>query len=170
MSIAILTQAAELQRRKSADYQSADSTVVQADYYPNGVATIQDIIWGKVLRARSLIEGGKAANFESLEDTYLDIINYASFAVAYLRGGVPGQDFAARDAFNKARPPVFINDRTELPYAFAGLPPTYLTQDEMDRMAEYRHDSMPCVPGGENRRPDYVPGSSMFPINKTGVA
>jgi hypothetical protein len=102
-SVKVLLEAAELQKRKSMDYQNSNSTVVQADYYPNGVSTIQDIIWAKILRARSLIEGGQAANFESLEDTYKDLINYASFAVAYLRGKVPGQD-PNRDAFNKPRP------------------------------------------------------------------
>jgi hypothetical protein len=102
-SVKVLLEAAELQRKKSQDYQNPNSTVVQADYYPNGVSTIQDIIWAKILRARSLIEGGQAANFESLEDTYKDLINYASFAVAYLRGKVPGQD-PERDAFNKPLP------------------------------------------------------------------
>ena len=47
---------------------------------------------GKMLRAKSLLESGQANNFESLEDTYKDLINYASFAVAYIRGKMEGQD------------------------------------------------------------------------------
>jgi hypothetical protein len=39
-------------------------------------------------------------NFESLEDSGKDLINYASFFVAYCRGGIPGQD-ASKDAFNR---------------------------------------------------------------------
>ena len=31
-------------------------------------------------------------NFESLEDSGKDLINYASFLVAYMRHGVDGQD------------------------------------------------------------------------------
>jgi hypothetical protein len=40
-------------------------------------------------------------NFESLEDTYKDLINYASFAVSYIRGKMEGQDGFARDMFNR---------------------------------------------------------------------
>jgi agmatine/peptidylarginine deiminase len=59
---------------------------------------------GKLYRAQSLLESNRtsAANFESLEDTYKDLINYASFAVAWLRNGVPGQD-TNRDMFNKKK-------------------------------------------------------------------
>jgi hypothetical protein len=43
--------------------------------------------------------GGKV-NFESIEDSALDLINYASFIVAYVRGEVPGQK-PDRDIFNR---------------------------------------------------------------------
>ena len=52
------------------------------------------------LRATSLIESGNDPNFESLEDTYKDMINYASFAVSYMRGKMDGQQ-SGRDMFNK---------------------------------------------------------------------
>ena len=39
-------------------------------------------------------------NFESLEDSGKDLINYASFFVAYLRGGVDGQQ-PDRDHLNR---------------------------------------------------------------------
>jgi len=70
-------------------------------HYRRGVDSIHDILQGKMYRAQSLLESGRSdsANFESLEDTYMDLINYASFAVAWLRGGVPGQD-PTRDIFN----------------------------------------------------------------------
>ena len=100
-SIRVLQECAELQDKKSKDYQSSESTVVQSMHYRRGVDTIHDIILGKVMRATSLLESDpNNPNFESLEDTYKDMINYASFAVSYLRGKMEGQD-PARDMFNK---------------------------------------------------------------------
>jgi len=40
-------------------------------------------------------------NFESLEDSAKDLINYASFFVSYLRGKIDGQS-QTHDLFNKA--------------------------------------------------------------------
>jgi hypothetical protein len=39
-------------------------------------------------------------NYDSLSDSLLDTINYASFAVAYMRGKVDGQD-PKRDFLNR---------------------------------------------------------------------
>ena len=102
-SIRVLHECISLQRQKSNDYQSPDSNIRQAMHYRRGVDTIHDMIHQKVLRAQSLLESRSNPNFETLEDTYKDIINYASFAVAYLRGRMEGQD-ANRDMFNKDRP------------------------------------------------------------------
>ena len=100
-SLKVLQECAELQSKKSQDYQSSESTVVQAMHYRRGVDTIHDIILGKIMRATSLLESDPSdPNFESLEDTYKDMINYASFAVSYLRGKMEGQD-PDRDMFNK---------------------------------------------------------------------
>ena len=90
-SMCVLEECIELQRRKAEDYQNENSAVKQADHYRRGIDTIFDMVWQKVLRARSLIESGKPAVNEPLEDTFKDMINYASFAVAWLRGGIPGQ-------------------------------------------------------------------------------
>jgi hypothetical protein len=100
-SVIILQECIALQQAKSQDYQNPNSNVVQAMHYRRGVDSIHDIMQGKLYRAQSLLESGRAdsANFESLEDTYKDLINYASFAVAWLRGGIPGQDLN-RDMFN----------------------------------------------------------------------
>lgn len=103
-STRVLAECAELQRRKSADYQNPLSNVRQADHYRRGVGTIHDMIAQKLLRAQSLLEaaerGESAPNFESLEDTYKDAINYCSFAVSYLRGKMSGQH-ADRDFLNR---------------------------------------------------------------------
>jgi len=99
----ILLEAAEIQELKGADYNNPASRVTQADYYPNGVFTILDTCQAKVFRMYSVLDtmnsGGKV-NFESIEDSALDLINYASFIVAYVRGEVPGQK-PDRDIFNR---------------------------------------------------------------------
>jgi len=104
-SIRVLQECAELQSKKSQDYQNAASNVVQAMHYRRGVDSIHDTMHGKMLRAQSLLETVfqhpyAQANFESLEDTYKDLINYASFAISYIRGKMEGQD-PNRDMFNR---------------------------------------------------------------------
>ena len=92
-----------MQNRKSQDYQNPLSRVRQADHYPRGVHTILDTINGKMLRMYSVLEtmeqGGKV-NFESVEDSAIDMINYASFLVAYMRGDIEGQA-PNNDIFNR---------------------------------------------------------------------
>ena len=100
-SVEVLKECIELQNRKSQDYQSKESNVTQAMHYRRGVDSIHDIIQGKCYRAQSLLESGGDPNFESLEDTYKDIINYCSFAVSYMRGKMDGQT-PGRDMFNKS--------------------------------------------------------------------
>ena len=102
-SVGILQEAIDIQRKKGADYNGINTSVKQADYYPRGVWSIMDIIHAKYLRMKSVLETmeqGGSANFESIEDSAIDMINYASFLAAYMRGQIPGQD-AANDIFNK---------------------------------------------------------------------
>ena len=99
----ILLEAAQLQEKKGQDYNGAQTSIEQNDYYPRGVWSILDIVNAKYLRMVSVLEqmeqGGKA-NFESVEDSAIDLINYASFLAAYMRGDVPGQK-PDHDIFNK---------------------------------------------------------------------
>lgn len=103
-SVNVLEECVELQLKKSRDYQNPNSTVKQADYYPNGIVTIHDIMHAKMLRMKSVMEAMQSSdydpNFESLEDSAKDLINYASFFVAYCRNGIDGQH-PAKDAFNR---------------------------------------------------------------------
>jgi hypothetical protein len=101
-SVKVLRECIELQLKKSQDYQNPNSNVVQAMHYRRGVDTIHDTLQGKLYRAQSLLESERfnEANFESLEDTYKDLINYASFAVSWIRGQMEGQD-PNRDIFNR---------------------------------------------------------------------
>ena len=111
-SVRVLRECIDLQLKKSQDYQNPNSNVVQAMHYRRGVDSIHDIMQGKLYRAQSLLESGRSdsANFESLEDTYKDLINYASFAVAWLRYGIPGQE-KDRDIFNKKKMTFSVNDQ-----------------------------------------------------------
>lgn len=105
-SIKVLEECAAIQKKKGSDYQNPNSNVRQAMHYRRGIDSIHDLLQGKLYRAQSLLEAantpGGEANFESIEDTYMDLINYASFAVEYLRGKMDGQD-PDRDIFNKKK-------------------------------------------------------------------
>ena len=94
-SLRVLKECAELQQRKSNDYQNEKSRIVQADHYPRGWATILDMAYQKLIRMYSVmetIENGDGVNFESLEDSAIDAINYLSFFVSYSRGQMEGQN------------------------------------------------------------------------------
>ena len=104
-SIRVLNECYQLQLKKSKDYQNPNSRIRQADYYPRGIASILDIIYAKTLRMYSVIEAMEndpsyEPNFESIEDSGKDLINYASFLVAYCRKGIDGQD-ADKDFLNR---------------------------------------------------------------------
>ena len=106
-SILVLQECAELQSKKSEDYQNPNSRIRQSDYYPRGCSTILDTMYAKVLRMQSVIEAMEAdpnytPNFESLEDSCIDIINYASFFVSYSRGQMEGQT-SDRDFLNRIK-------------------------------------------------------------------
>lgn len=104
-SIKVLQECAALQIKKSNDYQNPNSRIKQADYYPRGIATILDIVYAKVLRMQSVLEAMEndeeyAPNFESIEDSAKDLINYSSFMISYMRHGIDGQRID-RDFLNR---------------------------------------------------------------------
>ena len=104
-SVRALRECIELQLSKSRDYQNPNSRIKQADYYPNGVITLLDIIHAKKLRMDSVVaamqnDPSYKPNFESLEDSAKDMINYCSFIVSYCRGKMEGQD-PDRDFLNR---------------------------------------------------------------------
>jgi len=107
-SVSVLQQCIDLQNKKANDYQNNTSRVRQADYYPNGCLTIHDIMHAKMLRMKSVMEAmmydpNYVPNFESLEDSAADLINYASFFISYIHGQIDGQE-ADRDIFNRVMP------------------------------------------------------------------
>lgn len=98
----VLLECVQLLAKKGADYQNPNSEVKQAMYYPNGIQTILDIIEGKRLRLISLLEAKSNPNFESIEDSFKDLVNYAAIGAAWCRGKIDGQD-PEKDLFNKRK-------------------------------------------------------------------
>ena len=79
----ILKEAAELKEKKQADYQGDMWT--EEDYFPYGNKSYMHMIHTKYLRMRSLAETeDKEINFESLEDTLVDMAVYCAMFAAYL--------------------------------------------------------------------------------------
>lgn len=106
-SIKVLQECAELQTSKGNDYQNEFSRIKQADYYPNGVSTLLDINHAKMLRMQSVVAAMMSdpdyePNFESVEDSAKDMINYCSFIVSYCRGKMEGQN-PNHDFLNRPR-------------------------------------------------------------------
>lgn len=106
-SVKVLRECIDLQLKKSNDYQNPNSMIKQADYYPSGCLTILEIMHAKMLRMRSVMEAMQndpsyKQNFESLEDSAKDLINYASFYVSFARGQMEGQD-KDRDFLNRKK-------------------------------------------------------------------
>lgn len=120
-SLKVLEECADLQLKKSNDYQNPNSNIQQADYYPRGVASLLDIVHAKTLRMYSVLEAMEndpnyEPNFESLEDSAKDLINYGSFIAAYIRGGIDGQS-PDRDFLNRKK-----TDVSETEISVSGVP------------------------------------------------
>ena len=78
----VMFEAIDLKKRKSKDYQGGKWT--EADYFPYGQQSFNHMMWTKMLRIMS-VSDAPDVNFESLEDSLIDMINYAAMNVAYLR-------------------------------------------------------------------------------------
>ena len=84
----ILKEAAELKVKKSKDYQGG--MWKEKDYFPFGDTSYIHMMWTKMLRIRSVAEQ-ENTNFESLEDSLLDMINYSAMYIAFLRDKDSGE-------------------------------------------------------------------------------
>jgi hypothetical protein len=78
----ILHSCAELLDKKGQDYNA--SGVSRDDYFPFGRMSYMQMIHIKYLRLRSLINQD-GSNFESIDDTLQDLINYAAIWAAHER-------------------------------------------------------------------------------------
>ena len=102
----ILKEAATLKIKKSKDYQGGMWS--EKDYFPFGDTSYIHMMWTKMLRIRSVAEQ-ENTNFESLEDSLLDMINYSAMYISYLRDcEQKGKDFddkyAVKDSGELATP------------------------------------------------------------------
>ena len=86
-AIQILKDAADLKERKSKDYQGGKWS--EEDYFPFGDQSYMHMIHTKYLRMRNIMEA-EDVNFESLEDTLIDMINYCAMYAAWLENNRNG--------------------------------------------------------------------------------
>ena len=84
----ILKEAADLKVKKSKDYQGG--MWKESDYFPFKDMSYIHMMWTKMLRIRSVAEK-QDVNFESLEDSLLDMINYSAMYIAFLRDKDSGE-------------------------------------------------------------------------------
>ena len=87
-AIEVLNECAALMEKKDKDYNNFP----QAEYYPRGLSDIWYMCFTKVKRLQSLIDNPRDANFEGVEDTARDLINYASFLIEFAEGKMNGQE------------------------------------------------------------------------------
>lgn len=74
--------------KKSQDYNNgADKPQSRANYFPFGLLSYAQMLHTKTQRLNSLALQSKKPNSESIRDTLLDLINYASFAVEAIDKG-----------------------------------------------------------------------------------
>ena len=80
-AVEILKDAAALKERKSKDYQGGKWS--EEDYFPYGNLSFNHMLWTKMLRIMNVSEKTDT-NFESLEDSLIDMVNYAAMYAAYV--------------------------------------------------------------------------------------
>ena len=83
-----LVRANDILRKKSEDYGTVGD-YAKKRYFPFGHKSYVQMIHTKVQRLIALVTQEGGPNFESLDDTLLDLINYAAFYSEWLQGGVP---------------------------------------------------------------------------------
>jgi len=103
-AVKALEECIALMRRKAQDYTSEMSSVVPADYYPEG---IKDFIYMidvlkrfRMLSVLDNMKAGGAPNFDTLEDIMMDRIVYTALAIEWIRYQMQGQSLD-RDIWNR---------------------------------------------------------------------
>lgn len=84
-AIDFMEEAIELKRKKSADYQGGQ--ISEEQYFPFGYESYMHMIITKVNRIRSIMERDDRSNtnFESAEDSVIDLVNYAAMMGSWMR-------------------------------------------------------------------------------------
>ncbi|MGB4824971.1 MAG: hypothetical protein WBP82_08730, partial [Leuconostoc mesenteroides] len=94
-AIRFLEDCKDLMIKKAAAYNADISTVKSADYYPRGLDDLYHMIHIKMLRAKSLIDlmrAGQSVNFENLQDTLMDLVNFSALTAEFNAGQMDGQN------------------------------------------------------------------------------
>ena len=116
----ILQEAADLKIKKSKDYQGGMWS--EKDYFPFEDQSYIHMMWTKMLRIRSVAEQEKT-NFESLEDSLLDMINYSAMYIAFLRDKDSGETANAPIATPTYKSELYtFNGKGEKVYHHRGTP------------------------------------------------
>lgn len=84
----VFKEVTELSIKKSKDYNKGNSMPVsRANYFPFGLLSYAQMLHTKSQRLNSLAQQDTIPNNESVRDTLLDMINYATFAVEAIDKG-----------------------------------------------------------------------------------
>lgn len=84
----VFKEVTEIAIKKSQDYNNGNSQPTsRAAYFPFGLLSYAQMLHTKSQRLNSLAQQDKAPNNESVRDTLLDMINYATFAVEAIDKG-----------------------------------------------------------------------------------
>jgi hypothetical protein len=86
-AIEVLEECADLMRAKGQAY----NRVPQAEYYPHGVLSIWTMMHQKMTRLKSLMDHDGDNQYESMEDSARDLINYTAFLIEFMEGKMDGQ-------------------------------------------------------------------------------
>lgn len=74
----------QLREAKGKDY---NNSVELTDYFPFGQKSYTQMIYLKAMRLRALTENQDPALFDSIQDTLMDLVNYAIFNIEAVNRG-----------------------------------------------------------------------------------
>ena len=84
----VFKEVTEIAIKKSQDYNNGNGQPIsRANYFPFGLLSYAQMLHTKSQRLNSLAQQDKAPNNESVRDTLLDMINYATFAIEAIDKG-----------------------------------------------------------------------------------
>lgn len=84
----VFKEVTQIAIKKSKDYNNGNGQPTsRAQYFPFGLLSYAQMLHTKAQRLNSLAQQAKAPNNESIRDTLLDMINYATFAVEAIDKG-----------------------------------------------------------------------------------
>jgi len=78
----VVYDALDLLKRKAADYNDG---IKREAYFPHGLLSYHQMLHTKVLRIQSLLQKKGEPNFEGIEDSLQDLLNYTIMALVYVK-------------------------------------------------------------------------------------